>query len=253
MGLGTKLIAVFFLAAALSARSVSIWAQESAVACQAIVNATNDHGLERIRITSPCRRGETVRASYGTWEQQAIFSDDGVASLAVAITNNAGPIVLIYRDGTQNEVQVDVSSLSAVLRITLQWYAPVDLNLHVVEPRGLPGGKGDAAAGHSPAQFDLAGRLDLEDGGSGLSPFQESYFFPNRVERPSDIFTVYVENVTRGKIPSGDYCGKGQYASVGVDLIVADRGKVRKSHIDLPALPCNVPVDQREYYLRLPF
>jgi hypothetical protein len=113
-------------------------------------------------------------------------------------------------------------------------------------------GKGDATRGHSPAQFGLKGKLDLEDNASGLSPFQESYVFPDRAGRPSEVFTVYLENITRGKTPTGEYCGKGQYASIGIDVIVADRGRIKRNHIDLHAAPCDVPLDRREYYLRLP-
>jgi hypothetical protein len=251
-GLRSKLPVLFFLAITFSEQSVSVWAQENAPACNADVTPVHDRGLERIKIVSPCRHGETVRASYGTWEQQAVFHDDGTASLAVALTDKPRPIILTFRDGTQKEIQTDASSLAPVLRITLQWYAPVDLNLHVVEPMGVPGGKGDAVAGHAPEQFGLRGRLDLEDDGSGLSPFQESYIFPDRPSRPSDIFTVYLENVTRGKTPSGEYCAKGQYAALEVDVIVADRNKVTKNHISLRPALCGVHLDQREYYLKLP-
>jgi hypothetical protein len=251
-GLGPKLLALFFLAITLPEQSSSVWAQENASACDAALSVTHDRGLERIKIVSPCRHGETVRASYGTWEQQAAFRDDGTATLAVALTDKPRPIILTFRDGTQKEIQTDASSMAPVLRITLQWYAPVDFNLHVVEPMGVPGGKGDAVAGHAPEQFGLRGRLDLEDDGSGLSPFQESYVFPDRSNWPSDIFTAYLENVTRGKTPSGEYCGKGQYAALEVDVIVANRGKVTKSHISLRPALCGAPLDQREYYLKLP-
>ncbi len=233
---------------------VSVQAQTGTSACPATSPvAINDHGLERIKVTSPCRKNEPFWVSYGSWQQQAAFSDEGVASVAVALaTDNPSPIILSYRDGAEDKVAVDFSPLSSVLRITLQWDAPVDLNLHVVEPGGFPGKKGDASAGHSPALFGLMGRLDLEDDGSGLSPFQESYVLPNRLERPSDVFSVYVENVTRGKTPAGEYCGPGQYAKIGVNIIAVDRGKVKRRHIELPVARCDIALEDREYFLRLP-
>jgi hypothetical protein len=227
-------------------------AAESAGVCPAAVKATNDHGLERIEIASACRRNESVRASYGSWEQEAAFSGEGVASLAVAITDDKSPIILTYRDETSTEIPVDTSALATVLRITLQWEAPVDLNLHVVEPGGVPGWKGDATAGHAPEQFGLIGKLDLADDGTGVGPFQESYVLSNRLDRPNDIFAIYIENATRGRRPSEDHCGQGQYARIGVNLIVADRGKINRRHIELPAAACNVFLDNREYYLRIP-
>ncbi len=226
-------------------------AQDAPAACEAAVTALNDHGLERITVTSPCRRNERISARYGVLRQDAVFSDEGVARIFVALTSERGPIILHYKDNKEYSVTVDTASLSAVYRITLQWEAPVDLNLHVVEPGGRIASGGDATVGHSPEQFSLRGRLDLDDDGMGLSPFQESYVFPNRLERPSDIFTVYVENATRGRIPSGPHCGNGEYAQIDFTLIIADRSAVpRKHQFKLPSLPCGQVLDDRTYFFR---
>jgi hypothetical protein len=135
----------------------------------------------------------------------------------------------------------------------MQWDSPVSLRLHVVEPGGLIAAKGDAAAGHAPETFGLIGKIDLEDDGSGAGPFQQSYYLPNREDRPSDVFSIYVENVTRGRLPSGEYCEHGQYAQIAINLIVTDREKAMKSHFELPSLPCSQKLDDREYYTRIPF
>ena len=129
-----------------------VWAET----CPAEVTAYNDLGLERIKVVSPCRHNETFRASYGTFEQQAVFSDDGVATLAVALTDVRSAIVLTFQDNSEKSTPVDLSNLATVFRITIQWDMPVDLNLHVVEPRGTAGGRGDATVGHSPEAFGLA-------------------------------------------------------------------------------------------------
>jgi hypothetical protein len=93
------------------------------------VNALNDSGLERITIISPCRRNETVRARYGILQPETVFSDEGVAHLAIALTNEHASVILSYNDGKTYSVTTDNSSLSAVLRITLQWDTPIDLDL----------------------------------------------------------------------------------------------------------------------------
>ncbi len=225
-------------------------AQDAPAACEAAVTAFNDHGLERITIASPCRRNEKVSATYGVFQQETVFSDEGVAHFAVALTNEQRPIIVRYKDGKTHSVAIDTSNLPAVFRITLQWDAPVDLNLHVVEPGGRVGGKGDATPGHSPELFDLKGRIDLEDDGTGLSPFQESYVFPNGLQRPTGEFTVHVENATRGRVPSGAHCDKGEYAQIEFSLLIVDRGEVRKHLFKMLPLPCGQPLDDRTYYFR---
>jgi hypothetical protein len=134
-------------------------------------------------------------------------------------------------------VAIDTSNLPSVFRITLQWDAPVDLNLHVIEPGGKLGARGDAAPGHASEIFDIKGRIDLEDDGSGLSPFQESYVFPNALQRPAGEFTVHVENASLARPPSSPYCGTGEYAQVEFSLLIADHGEVKK-HNFRQTFPC---------------
>jgi hypothetical protein len=214
------------------------------------VDAFNDRGLERITIRSPCRHDEQIYAKYGFQQEETTFSKDGVASFNIALTNERGPITLSYMDRTLDIVQVDTASLSTVLRITLQWDLPVDLNLHVVEPGGIVNGKGDATANHPPEQYGLKGRIDLTDDGSGLSPFRESYVLPNRLERPSDIFTVYVEDVSRGRSPSAAHCDAGDLAQIEFQIIIVDRGKVRRQPFKLIPVPCNQEIPDRIYFFK---
>ena len=180
-----------------------------------------------------------------------MFSDKGVADFNVALANDRDPIILSYSGG-HRESAVDTASLSTVFRVTLQWDLPVDLNLHVVEPEGTLNGKGDAAANHAPEQYGLKGRLDLTDDGTGVSPFQESYVFPGRLDRPSSNFAVYVENVSRGRLPSGRHCENGELAHVEFWLLIVDQGQVSRKKFEWVPLRCNLQIDDRTYYLRLP-
>ena len=212
-------------------------AQDAPPACEPAVIAVNDHGLERVTVTSPCRRNEKVIATYGVLRQEKVFSAEGIAHFAIALTKDPSPVIVHYRDGTSSSVGIDTANLASVFRITLQWEAPVDLNLHVIEPGGKLGAHGDASPGHAPELFDLKGRIDLEDDGTGLSPFQESYVFPNALQRPAGEFTIHVENVTLGRTPSGPYCGTGEYAQIEFSLLIADRGEVKKRNYK-QTFPC---------------
>jgi hypothetical protein len=230
--------AAFFCAA-----FVSFWtaatasAQDAPAGCEPALVAVNDHSLERITVTSPCRRNEKVIATYGVLRQERVFSAEGVAHFAIALTKDPSPVIIHYKDGNSSSMAIDTSNLPSVFRITLQWDAPVDLNLHVIEPGGKLGAHGDAASGHAPEIFGLKGRIDLEDDGSGLSPFQESYVFPNALQRPAGEFTIHVENVTLGRSPSGPYCGTGEYAQIEFSLLIADRGEVKKRNYK-QTFPC---------------
>jgi hypothetical protein len=214
------------------------------------VDAVNDHGLERITIRSPCRRNEQVYARYGLMQEETSFSPDGAAVFNIPLSNEPGPIILNYKDRTTNDIPVDTGSLSTVFRVTLQWDLPVDLDLHVVEPGGVVNGRGDATAGHAPEQFGVRGRIDLTDDGSGLSPFRESYVFPNRIEQPSEIFTIYIEDVSRGRVPSGSHCGNGDLALVEFVVLIVDRGKVRRQSFKLSPQPCGQSIPHPLYYFR---
>jgi hypothetical protein len=228
-----------------------VCAEEPPAGCDAaVVSAVNDHGLERITIRSPCRRNEPTYARYGILQEETAFSDDGIARFNIALTNDRSPITLSYKEGKPDVIQVDTSSLSTVFRVTLQWDMSVDLNLHVVEPGGTLNGKGDATANHAAEQYALKGRLDLTDDGTGVSPFQESYVFPNRLQQPSDIFTIYVEDVSRGRNPAKPHCENGELAQIEFSLLVVDQGKVRKQQFKLEPWPCGQPVPDRIYYFR---
>jgi hypothetical protein len=217
------------------------------------VAASSDRGLERITVTSRCRRGEAVRAVYdGSLQQQTFFSDEGEAHLAVALTGARAPITLSYQDGSTEEVPLardSFENLSSVYRVTLQWNIAIDLNLHVVEPRGALNGKGDATAGHPPGPFGVRGEVDLADDGSGPGPFQESYVFTGQ-RGPTDVFSVYVENVPRGRIPADPYCGAGKFAEVALTFIIVDRGIITRKPVTLTPAACGRPLDDRGYYVK---
>jgi hypothetical protein len=227
-------------------------AKEVQANCIPSVTQSNDRGLERITVVAPCRRNEPVRAIYNdSLQQETHFSNEGVARLAVALTDAPGPIVLTYQDDRRQEVVLAPGSfdgLSAVFRITMRWEAAVDLNLHVVESGGVPNGARDATVGHSPAQYGFRGRIDVTDDGRGSGPYQESYVIANR--QPGDIFTVLVENVSRGRIPSGPHCGDGPLATIPLWFVIVDRGVPVTKKVTLTPAACDQIMEDRTYYFR---
>ncbi len=171
--------------------------------------------------------------------------------MAFAITGADLPITLTYDGGKTAEIPIDRSNLAGILRVTLIWSAPVDLALHVIEPGGALGGEGDAAASRSPEQYGLIGSFDID--ARGPAGGQQSYILLSGQDKSAGFFTAYVENATRGRRPQGDHCGQGRYARIAAALIVTDRGKINKTEFELPALPCQQPIDDSEYYVKLSF
>jgi len=229
--------------------SAILYAQQRAETCPASVSAVNDYGLLRIKVVSNCRRGENFRVVNGTWEREVRFSEDGVAQLAVPLVETRGQVLLSYQDGAWSEVSAATVALSTnAYRITLQWELPVDLNLHVVEPGGTVGGNGDAAA-KTAGNARTLGRIDLEDDGKGVSPFLESYVITSPTQA-RELYSVHIENVTRGWVPTGDHCRGGQYAQVPVTVIFWDRGQVSQRNLRLPVPSCNVRLSPAEYFLK---
>lgn len=250
IGSGSILTAATSFALLISSPSASL-AQDRAGPCPANVFVTNEYGLLRIKAVSPCRRNETVRVVYGTWEREARFSEDGVVQLAAPVIEAKGQVLLSYLDGSWSEaIPGAPAQVANALRITLQWDAPVDLNLHVVEPGGSVGGRGDAVAGGTPGGNGTMGRIDLEDDGKGVSPFLESYLITNPA-KARELFSVHVENVTRGWVPAGDHCRGGQYAQVPITLVVWDHGQTSARNIRLPIASCNMRLAPAEYFIKI--
>ena len=141
--------------------------------------------------------------------------------------------------------------MASVTRITLRWDAPIDLKLHVIEPGGTAGGPGDAAVGPVSAAKPLAGRIHLVDDGTGLGPFQESYVIAGGL--PALSLVVAIENVSRGRVPSGEHCKNGELARVGYSLVIVDKGSVRRRSYESAPLSCGQQLDDASYYQRVHF
>lgn len=225
--------------------------QAGAVACPAVVDRGENSGLLTIRIRSECRRGQKVRATYGYTEFQAQFDAEGAAKFDIVLTEPKGEVVLQYTDRAQEKVDATFASLPVVLRISILWDTPVDLNLHVVEPRGIVGGMGDAAVVMPGAASRTLGKIDLNDDGLGFGPFQESYVLANRLQSPDVTFWIGVENASRGRVPAGAHCQGGEYAKVPLTIVVADRGVIKKRNFELVPQPCGLTLDDRAYFQRL--
>jgi hypothetical protein len=75
-----------------------------------------------------------------------------------------------------------------------------------------------------------------------------------RGDQPQSVFGIAVEYVSRGRVPTGDYCGAGSHASVKFSIYSADRGVIHGGQeMTLEPAPCNVRLDDDAYYRRILF
>jgi hypothetical protein len=220
----------------------------------ATISVLDDLGLLRIRIQSDCHKGEKIYATYDTIEYTSQFDKNGLAIFSIPIVESQGNVLLRYqRDnaGDPGKLPFKSSTAGGAARITLQWEAPVDLNLHVVEPGGEAGKGGDAAVGPAGPAKPLLGKIDLLDDGSGFGPFQESYVIASGMQ-PATLVAA-VENASRGRMPSGEHCEGGEHALVLFSLVIMEKGKARRRRYELSARPCGQPLNDQSYFQRVHF
>jgi hypothetical protein len=219
-------------------------------ACAAKVTAEDRDGLAYVKVDAPCRSGERIRATLDTTDYLGQFDSKGSALVVVPVHTPQSAIAVAFEDGTSETVQANFAHHKDVLRVTLEWDAPIDLDLHVLEPGGRLEGPGHLSSRQKAGDLTL-GRLELTSDGRATGPFIESYVFPRRIDLPRDTFGAFVEYASRGRVPSGDACGQGQYARIQFTVTIVDHGTVRRQEYEIPPATCGVALQPRAMLIRI--
>jgi hypothetical protein len=225
-------------------------ASSAGAACPTKIDAADRDGLAVVTVVSPCRAGQTVRATLGTLDVSAAINPAGEARIAIPVTAATNQISVTFEDGASEAVDVGFARIDDVLRITLEWDAAVDLDLHIVEPGGRIGGSGHVAAPVFGKEVTL-GFLEVTSTGRELAPHFESYVFSRRADAPRETFGVFVEFVTRGQVPQGETCGAGTLARIQFTVTILDRGKLKRQDFEIPPATCGLTLDQRARFVRV--
>ena len=230
-------------------------AGQALVPCPENVDKFSENGL--LTITVPSIKPKDLRIRYGSFEKEAEY-DSAIngARLSVILNGSPDPVELLYGDGSSCKIDIAGKYQPAAFRITVAWTAPVYLRLHVIEPRGQMlgtlGGKGHAVWEQSPRLSK--GFIDLNDDGHASPPFQATYSLPPNESWLEGDFKVCIENVTRTRIPSGEFCGAGKYTHIPVSITVLDHGLMYEHpRVFLPDFPCNVPLTEDESCTKVPY
>ena len=230
-----------------------------------IATRVNDStGNVDLSLKSPCRAGKRLALSYGSQTFDLALDGAGRATLELELFQGLGaPTFIIFANGARQTVSLDTAELRTALarqpkatKIAVVWSAPVDLDLHAIEYAGRRGSASHVwrgnprsrAAALAAGQRDKRGHgyMSRTTDGSGKGSHAEVFTFFHKPGQRYGAVATSLDYVTRGDLPAGKYCGKGQLAQVEYEVFVRKpSGEVRRSIGVLPAVPCGKRLRQR--------
>jgi len=204
-------------------------------------------GRAAVQVDRAGSAGRTLEVDYNDDTFFATFNADGRAQLAFALLAPTNKITVRLSETAPIACTVDVPDFDQIYRVVLLWRDPVKLALHVIEP-----GQRLGTFGHiSPDKpnTDRAqgiGVMDIAtDAPQGGSTGEISYVIDNpRAIPPGRFFNFRLEYITRGETPSPPYCDENPLATIGVQLVVIDGGKVSQRGYGTGRARCGQPLSE---------
>lgn len=205
---------------------------------------------------APGRRDEIIHVDYDNESYAARFDNNGVARLHFALVDEVNTVTLLGGEFEGVKCHINFSHMADVYRVVLRWHEPVRVDLHVVEPTRQmePNAYGHIYAGQQNLQLDHGlGSLDIvTDAIEAQDTGEQSYVIDESVRPKDGVFTFRRDYVTRGAVPSGEYCGAGSLANIELTLIVIDHGKKQEpKKYFTGSLPCGRPTPPAVQFRRL--
>lgn len=187
-------------------------------------------GLAVIHFQDSCMAGQNLTLNYLGQGYLVSFDSDGKAIFKIGLSQTVNRITYDLR-GTERMIEIPVSSLAALLRVTLEWDARVDLDLHVTEPDG----------GHV-YHAQLAGKygeIDRDDIGTQAGRHQETYVIERSALNTGDEIAFVVTDYSRRNLNvTNDHCDGGAFATVPFTVVVLDRGEATRIEKSFEPFPC---------------
>ena len=217
-------------------------------------------GRVEIDIDSACRHGQPVTLRYGSYDIVRKLNAAGPTTLTLDLfLGKAETGKLTFADGTSADVAA-AGDLNGISKIALIWKAPVDLDLHAQEG-GRTGKDGhiwaNAASTAESAKAATAslgrgsGFLSMTDDGQHDGTKIEVYTFIHHPEQTNGAVSMTLDYVSRGTLPTGDYCGTGSKASVPYEaILLSAKGTITRERGVIAAASCGVPLTPESRYLR---
>lgn len=210
-------------------------------------------GLARLGIEDRCAPGAAVRVAYV--EQGLSFRGRldaaGRGEVGVSLVDPLASLEVAVEGWGTQPVAAPFPDHGRVVKALLAWDAPVDLDLHVVEPDGRLGGPTGVVSAAVPnrAGGRALGRLERADDGKGPGGKLEAYVLEDAARAAGGSLGLLVSDASRGRLAAGEHCGAGRLAGVPYRLITLAGGQVRARRYALAALPCGRELDDAAFYV----
>lgn len=216
-------------------------------------------GLMRIDIRAACQKGNPFSIAYGPYTFVRAFDERGQATHSLDLFMGAQqPIALVLENGERTAISAPDVDFSDLSKVAIAWKAPVNLDLHALEYLASLGGEGHIWAGAS-SSFEAAmaktadgkghGYISSTAGKDGAGDKVEVYTFVRVLGQRSGAVTTIVDYETRGDVPAGDTCGKGQFAAVPFEVIeLSPHGKFKVEKRQIRSAVCGQALAQSDRY-----
>lgn len=191
--------------------------------CKDQYNVRVDRGLVIFSVNDVCRKGQLLRIESDGRHCTRPFDNNGQAEFKT-VRNGQNTLTFFASDNTPVVVNIPEANWSEgrhdITRITIRWENPVDLDLHVLEPRSSHFGSGHIWADQPNLDYHHGkGSLILANDGISGGCLEESYLVDLALLQHPGILRVAVDFAARSKALSEKTCGNGTYAKTGYTIL----------------------------------
>jgi hypothetical protein len=222
---------------------------------QTQLNVSEQFGRVVVELNRPGSVGRKVEIDYGDEAYIGLFDRDGKARMGFALTAPKNDFDIRVAETPVISCKIAVPEFDKLYRVVMRWRDPVQLDLHIIEPDGMPGGVGDISPSRPNTNLSEGmGQMDVISGAPTDGATSETSYVvrDSKLIPPDSVFDYRLDYVTRGLKPVLPYCDNGALAAPHLDLIIIDKGKVTTSKLGTNRFHCGdvVPENRRLMVLR---
>lgn len=206
---------------------VEVTVRPPPVSCVDQVEESESDGIATIRVTNPCRAGQILKVTYDQWTCSRVFDGRGRAEFKGGLVAAETAFRLDAPDVPIKTVRLPFKDAERRVRIVLRWDAPVELDLHVFEPRPGRPHKDVHAWASGDRRLIGEGRVSTTYGKDTPDCRQEVYDLVPDPGSPQAMrrLKVAVDFADRQAGASAETCGGGRLAEPSYQLMASVFGR----------------------------